>query len=459
MASQNTDREDRGSKTKKHKKEKKKRRENNSDNNDVKKKKQIQLDNNHESNEKATTSKHHVNLDNLNKKIKKRRKTKTKKNRLKEGEEVKDERSPMELLELEMRARAIKSLLVRTDQDEAKAVAAREASEKESEIEMAKEKLNKEFLALHSKGSVRHSEILKHKKTKKNDCDIIENTENIDSQSDRTESNKLKELEMREKAINSLMKKKNQKPVKVDDDTGEAVPQRDWTKLYDKPMPESILMQCLGGECRLCSLQIHSMSECQQHYGSERHCRRVADRLDTLFSDRPGEPLGWRQSLAPKLLPEKEKKKEVAQLSCKSKREEERGEHHKEWQEQYDKPMPESVLKLCLYTECKLCGVQLKSDMMCKQHYEGKLHFKKVNLELEELFQLSGDLKPKRVLGTLGKKKKQKPHYMAPTLTSEVLEAAQNPPTIDPARQFDLDEMDEVLVCGRNIGKRPKYWA
>ena len=63
----------------------------------------------------------------------------------------------------------------------------------------------------------------------------------------------------------------------------------------------------------------------------------------TMLTPSPGEPLGWRQSLAPKLLPEKEKKKEVAQLSCKSKREEERGEHHKEWQEQYDKPMPEVI--------------------------------------------------------------------------------------------------------------------
>ena len=241
MASHSKDTEDGVLKIKKHKKGKKVRGEKNPDDNgSVKKKKKIQKDKIHEYQEEATTSKLNINLDNLNKKKKKQRKAKTKKNSLKKGEEVGDERSPMELLELEMRARAIKSLLVRTDQDEAKAVAAREASEKEMEIEVAKEKLSKDLLSLHAKGSIKHSEILKNKKAKENDSDIIENTNNVDSQSVRTESSKLKELEMREKAINSLMKKKdhNQKAVKVDDDKREAVPQRDWTNLYDKPMPE-----------------------------------------------------------------------------------------------------------------------------------------------------------------------------------------------------------------------------
>ena len=239
MAPQSKDTEDRNSKTKKHKKGKKRNRVNNPDNN-VKRKKKIQQDKNDEYQEEATTSKHNINLDKLDKKKKKRRKIKTKKKCSRKGEEVGDERSPMELLELEMRARAIKSLLVRTDQDEAKAVAAREASEKEMAIEVAKEKLSKDLLSFHEKGSITYREILKQEKAKENGGAIIENTNNIDSLSDRMESSKLKELEMREKAINSLIKKKdhNQKAVTVDGDNGEAVPQRDWANLYDKPMPE-----------------------------------------------------------------------------------------------------------------------------------------------------------------------------------------------------------------------------
>jgi len=63
----------------------------------------------------------------------------------------------------------------------------------------------------------------------------------------------------------------------------------------------------------------------------------------------------------------------------------------KSWANDYDKPMPKSVLELCLEDECKLCGVQITSFIQRKQHYDGAKHEKKVKLELSELYPLDGD--------------------------------------------------------------------
>jgi len=57
----------------------------------------------------------------------------------------------------------------------------------------------------------------------------------------------------------------------------------------------------------------------------------------------------------------------------------------KSWADDYDGPIPESILALCTSQECKVCGIQITSDVICQQHYEGAKHEKKVKLELKEV--------------------------------------------------------------------------
>eukprot|EP00092_Neocalanus_flemingeri_P010716 GFUD01011542.1.p1 GENE.GFUD01011542.1~~GFUD01011542.1.p1 ORF type:complete len:547 (+),score=131.39 GFUD01011542.1:33-1673(+) len=58
----------------------------------------------------------------------------------------------------------------------------------------------------------------------------------------------------------------------------------------------------------------------------------------------------------------------------------------KSWANDYDKPIPDSVLDLCLEDECKICGVQILNFLQRKQHYDGSKHEKKVRLELQEIY-------------------------------------------------------------------------
>jgi len=250
----------------------------------------------------------------------------------------------------------------------------------------------------------------------------------------------------------------------------EDAPQKVWMKRYDKELPEAITSMCLGGVCRLCKVDFNSDAECEQHYLNERHLKRVGEKLEVLFADRPGEPIGWRQNLAPRLLPAvKDGVKQdgggvVASLVSPETEAEkvldvkERRPYHREWTQLYDRAMPESILNLCLENECKLCKATLKHEVMAKQHFEGKTHAKNVNLELEEIYKSTGEPKPKRTDGGHKKKKIKVNHVQTPTLTDEVIAAASKPPEVDPFLQDYMDDMDQNLILCRNIGKRPKYW-
>jgi len=242
----------------------------------------------------------------------------------------------------------------------------------------------------------------------------------------------------------------------------EESPQRDWVARYDKPIPEGILALCRGGECKLCKVDFNSDLESSSHYQSSRHLAKVSSRLETLFQDRPGEPIGWRLTLAPRLIPQKEEapRRPVEEETAKVVEVAVAPVYHREWCAQYDRPMTEAILKLCLVSACNLCKISVKSPMMGKQHYEGKVHAKNVNLELDELYLTTGEPRPRRVEPGGQKKKRQKTgHQLAPTLTLEVLEAAKKPPEVDPDHQDFQDQMDQNLILCRNIGKRPKYWS
>jgi len=247
----------------------------------------------------------------------------------------------------------------------------------------------------------------------------------------------------------------------------EDAPQKVWVKRFDKELPEAITSMCLGGVCRLCKVEFNSDAECEEHYLNEKHLKRVGEKLEVLFADRPGEPIGWRQNLVPRLLsPAKEDGGGVvASLVSPADAEEEkvadvkeRRPYHREWTQLYDRSMPESILNLCLENECKLCKATLKHAVMAKQHFEGKTHAKNVNLELEEIYKATGEPKPKRIDGGHKKKKFKVNHVKTPTLTDEVIAAASKPPEVDPFLQDYMDDMDQNLILCRNIGKRPKYW-
>ena len=184
-------------------------------------------------------------------------------------------------------------------------------------------------------------------------------------------------------------------------DEAENTPQRMWTKRYDKELPEALTSLCLGGECRLCKVDFNSDAECEQHYLSDHHFKRVEEKLEVLFADRPGEPIGWRQTLAPKQLPalKNSVKTEVVpsfpspdNFVKEAVKVTEKRAFHKEWAQFFDRALPKSILNLCLENECKLCKVSLKHEVMAKQHFEGKTHAKNVNLELEEIFKTSGKI-------------------------------------------------------------------
>merc|ERR1719483_2038160 len=68
----------------------------------------------------------------------------------------------------------------------------------------------------------------------------------------------------------------------------------------------------------------------------------------------------------------------------------------KSWAESYDKPIPKSILDLCLDNECKICGVQILNFLLRRDHYEGSKHEKKVRLELNELYGNSEESPPKK---------------------------------------------------------------
>ena len=333
-------------------------------------------------------------------------------------------KNPLEMLELEMRARAIKALLLKADQKEA---------EKEKEmIEMmamaVKEEAADDDVEIIAETVIsvqveRASSGLSNILASGTSSSLSEITVNNSSQSHQEEINCPENSSGGEQVMPGLTAgedevKSSTVPVPQSKAEVESVgkrdvelkeedaPQKAWLKRYDKELPEAITSMCLGGVCRLCKVDFNSDAECEEHYLNERHLKRVGEKLEVLFADRPGEPIGWRQSLAPRLLPavkddvKQDSSMAASLVSQKAEQEEkviavvkERRPYHREWTLLYDRAMPESILNLCLENECKLCKATLKHEVMAKQHFEGKTHAKNVNLELEEIYKATGILK------------------------------------------------------------------
>ena len=336
-------------------------------------------------------------------------------------------KNPLEMLELEMRARAIKALLLKADQKEAEkekkmiemmAVAVKE--EPDDEVEIIEELcVQVEAVSgglgnsLSSGTSSSLSEITISNSSQSHQKEInYPESSSGEAVPGLTSGGRCVEGKGKDTTLSSTAPpvllgnvetesgENKDVEVKAEDDA----PQKVWMKRYDKELPEAITSMCLGGVCRLCKVEFNSDAECEEHYLNERHLKRVGEKLEVLFADRPGEPIGWRQNLAPRLLPSvKDKVKQdggvVASLVSPAETEEEkvpdvkeRRPYHREWTQLYDRAMPESILNLCLENECKLCKATLKHAVMAKQHFEGKTHAKNVNLELEEIYKSTGTL-------------------------------------------------------------------
>ena len=332
-------------------------------------------------------------------------------------------KNPLEMLELEMRARAIKAFLLKADQQEAEkekkmsemvAVTIKEEPDDDDVVIIEKSPLCTKVKDV--SGSLSNSVVGGSSSFLSEE---VSNTSHEAVQSHQQETNHLEELpgdvldascvedEDEEEVLpNTALDLESNR--ERDPDPGrekileeeDDVPQRVWTKRFDKELPKAITSMCLGGMCRLCKVDFNSDAECEEHYLNDKHFKRVGEKLEVLFADRPGEPIGWRQNLAPRLLPKLKDdvrpggSKETS-LVCSMKEEEdvkERRPYHREWTQMYDRAMPESILNLCLENECKLCKASLKHEVMAKQHFEGKAHAKNVNLELEEIYKATGIL-------------------------------------------------------------------
>ena len=338
-------------------------------------------------------------------------------------------KNPLEMLELEMRARAIKALLLKADQKEAEkekkmiemmAVAVKE--EPDDEVEIIEDNglcvqveavsgglgnsLSSGTSSLLSEITISNSSQSHQKEINYPESSSGEAVPGLTS-GGRCVKGKGKDTTLSSTAppvllgnVETESGENKDVEVKAEDDA----PQKVWMKRYDKELPETITSMCLGGVCRLCKVEFNSDAECEEHYLNERHLKRVGEKLEVLFADRPGEPIGWRQNLAPRLLPAlkdnvKQDGSTEVSLASSAKTEEEkvpdvkeRRPYHREWTQLYDRAMPESILNLCLENECKLCKATLKHAVMAKQHYEGKTHAKNVNLELEEIYKSTGTL-------------------------------------------------------------------
>lgn len=66
------------------------------------------------------------------------------------------------------------------------------------------------------------------------------------------------------------------------------------------------------------------------------------------------------------------------------------------WHQEYDKPLPASILEKCTDSRCDVCSLPLNGPSVSRSHYDGKAHDKKVKKLLEEMFPEPGSAPKKR---------------------------------------------------------------
>jgi len=101
----------------------------------------------------------------------------------------------------------------------------------------------------------------------------------------------------------------------------------------------------------------------------------------------------------------------------------------KSWAQDYDSAIPQSILDLCDEHECRLCGVQITSFIIRRDHYTGAKHQKKVKQELEEICQANEGL-------SVPKKLKLEPKI-------DTLNCAENF-----LKKIDVPQVDSALTMG-----------
>ena len=58
---------------------------------------------------------------------------------------------------------------------------------------------------------------------------------------------------------------------------------REWTQLYDRAMPESILNLCLENECKLCKATLKHEVMAKQHFEGKTHAKNVNLELEEIY--------------------------------------------------------------------------------------------------------------------------------------------------------------------------------
>merc|ERR1711962_602299 len=149
----------------------------------------------------------------------------------------------------------------------------------------------------------------------------------------------------------------------------EEPPHQIWAKKYDIPLPQEILDQCLEKECNICEIQTSSITTCQQHYQGSKHAKKVAQRIEEIFKNKPDEPKPKRlkSDLSPSITSQAESS--LADLA---------GSMDIPLTPQQDTLPPKEGPFHCTH-----CNINCQSKTPYEMHLQGKAHLKKVKQQEE----------------------------------------------------------------------------
>lgn len=168
--------------------------------------------------------------------------------------------------------------------------------------------------------------------------------------------------------------------------------ENDWTQLYDKALPSSLLDKCIPENCGVCSVTLSSQVVSKSHYDGKNHNKKVKQELEKMFQD-SGETAPKRKKIdgaaaANDFLKslESEIKPDSAWVDS-----------QRSWLATWDRTLPQQLLDMCSSAKCQLCAVEFSSESVVTSHYDGKNHDKKVQKWLNEAFADKKDQMPQRV--------------------------------------------------------------
>jgi len=162
--------------------------------------------------------------------------------------------------------------------------------------------------------------------------------------------------------------------------SSDALDEKDWTHLYDKALPSSLLEKCIPENCGVCSVTLSSQVVSKAHYDGKNHDKKVRMELEKMFQNSSETP-------------PKRKKIDGAAAANNFLKSLENDIITTTW----DRALPQQLLGMCTSAKCELCVVDFTSESVGSSHYGGKNHDKKVQKWLTESFAENKSQMPQRV--------------------------------------------------------------